>query len=226
MTSKSVTTLLIGDPHEPFAHPDYLRFCKKQYKDHKCKRVIFTGDLYEHNAISYHESDPNGHSAGFELELAEKAVKKWYKAFPNAYLCYGNHDILPYRVAKTHGIPRHMMRDLNDIYNTPKFKWANKWIFDGVMYHHGRGSGQNAAINFAKSERMSVAMGHLHAFGACQYTASTHDLIFGLNAGCGIDIDKYAFAYGKDFPNRPTLGCGIVKSSTEAYFVPMKLGVL
>jgi len=219
----SKPTLLIGDLHLPFTHEAYLRFCKKVHRDWGCGKTMFTGDVYEHNAISYHESDPDGYSSGNELILAEQAVRPWYKAFPDAKLCYGNHDILPFRQAKSLGIPRHMIRDLNDIYGTPKWEWANSWNIDNVHYHHGRGSGANAAINFAKQERMSVAIGHLHAFGACQYTASTHDIIFGLNAGCGIDIKAYSFAYGKDFPNRPTLGCGVIVSSTEAYFVPMKL---
>ena len=42
-----------------------------------------------------------------------------------------------------------------------------------------------------------------------------------MNVGCGIDIDAYAFAYGKYDKNRPTLGCGIVFDSGNAIFVPM-----
>mgnify|MGYP003146376024 CR=1 FL=1 len=215
--------LLIGDTHLPFTHPKYLSFCKKIQKKYDCNKVGFTGDIYEHNSISYHESDPDGHSAGDELLLARREVKPWYKAFPKAFVSYGNHDILPYRQAKTNGIPRHMIRELNDVYGTPKWKWATQHVIDGVLYHHGKGSGKNAALNMAMSERMSCAIGHVHSWGGVQYTSSTKDMIFGLNAGCGIDIKRYCFAYGKNFSVRPTLGCGVVIDGKRAYFEPMEL---
>lgn len=216
--------LLIGDLHLPFTHPKYLAFCKSVKKRYKCDKVMFTGDIYEHNSISYHESDPEGYSAGDELSLASKAVKPWYKAFPEAKITLGNHDILPYRQAKTHGIPRSMLRDLNDIYETPKWEWATQFVVDNVMYHHGKGTGKNAALQMAEKERMSCAMGHAHSGGGVQYTASTKDMLFGLNAGCGIDIKKYVFAYSKQFTSRPTLGCGVILNGTEGHFIPMRLG--
>ena len=53
---------------------------------------------------------------------------------------------------------------------------------------------------------------------------SHDDRIFGLNVGCGIDIDRYAFAYAQDFKIRPGLGCGVVVDSGEAHFIPMACG--
>lgn len=215
--------LHIGDLHLPFTHPKYLKFCKQMYKAWDCDTVVFAGDIYEHNAISYHESDPDGLSAGNELLLAEKEVKPWYKAFPEAKVTLGNHDILPFRKAMTMGIPRHMLKDLTDIYGTPNWIYEEEFYIDGVMYHHGKGSGKNAALNMAINERNSVAVGHSHAFGGVQYTASTKDMLFGLNSGCGIDIKRYCFAYGKKFTNRPTLGCGIIIDGEDAYFERMVL---
>ena len=72
-------------------------------------------------------------------------------------------------------------------------------------------------------ERMSCAIGHVHCFGGVQYSSSTKDMIFGLNSGCGIDIKRYAFAYGSNFSVRPTLGCGVVIEGEHAYFEKMKL---
>jgi hypothetical protein len=31
-----------------------------------------------------------------------------------------------------------------------------------------------------------------------------------MQVGCGIDNSQYAFAYGKSFPKKPILGCGLV----------------
>ena len=46
-------------------------------------------------------------------------------------------------------------------------------------------------------------------------------MLFGLNSGCGIDIKRYCFAYGKKFTNRPTLGLGIIIDGEDAYFERM-----
>lgn len=213
----------IGDKHLPFTHPKYLAHCKKVAKRFNTNLTVDLGDVYEHNSISYHESDPDGYSAGNELRLAKKAVRPWKKAFPKQRVCYGNHDILPYRQAKTNGIPRHMVRELNEIYDTPGWNWADEHIIDDVLYTHGKGAGKNAALNMAINERMSCVIGHAHSFGGVQYTACTKDLLFGMNVGCGIDIKRYCFAYGKKFSVRPTLGCGVVLDGKEAIFVPMDL---
>ena len=46
-----------------------------------------------------------------------------------------------------------------------------------------------------------------------------------MNVGCGVDNDHMAFAYGKQFPTKPMLGCGIVTNKGKtALFVPMDLG--
>ena len=50
-------------------------------------------------------------------------------------------------------------------------------------------------------------------------------MIFGMNVGCGIDIDAYAMEYSRPFPKRPTLGCGVVLDGGRvAIFVLMPLG--
>lgn len=215
--------LVIGDKHLPFTHPMYLPFIKSVRKRYGTNATVNVGDVYEHNAISYHESDPDGRSSGDELVLAKREVRPWKKAFPDQKVCRGNHDNLPIRLAKTYGIPRHMIRELNEIYDTPGWDWADEHFIDGVMYTHGKGSGKNAALDTAMKERMSVVQGHAHAWGGVQYSASTKDMLFGMNVGCGIDIKRYCFAYGKKFSVRPTLGCGVVLGGKEAIFIPMPL---
>ena len=70
-----------------------------------------------------------------------------------------------------------------------------------------------------------TVIGHVHSSAGVQYLASKRDLIFGMNVGCGIDIKSYAMAYGKNFANRPVLGCGVVQGGQDASFVPMLIGV-
>ena len=49
-------------------------------------------------------------------------------------------------------------------------------------------------------------------------------MIFGMNVGCGIDNSAYSFRYGKQFPKKPTIGCGVILDSRVALFIPMDLG--
>ena len=215
--------LHISDLHLPFTHPQALSFCKKLYKKYSCNKVVFAGDIIDHHAISFHESDPDGMSAGDELKLARKMIKPWIKAFPKAHVTIGNHDALTKRQAKANGIPSYMMRDLSEIYETPRWKWVMDVVIDDVLYFHGKGHGKNAALNTALNERRSIAQGHAHSFAGVQYSTSTKDRIFGLNSGCLIDIEHYAFHYQRNFSVRPVLGSSVIIDGVLPIFEPMHL---
>lgn len=43
-----MNVLVIGDTHIPFAHKNYLEFCKETQKRFKCDRVVHVGDLVDH----------------------------------------------------------------------------------------------------------------------------------------------------------------------------------
>lgn len=218
-------TLTIGDLHLPFVHPKYLRFCQDMAAKYDAERIVFIGDVVDWHSVSYHEVDPDGLSAGDEMKLTRRMLKRWVAAFPKADVCIGNHDARLHRKMMTHGMPAGALRSYKDLWETPGWNWGEEFVHDGVKYTHGTGlSGQTAALYRAMRNRISVVIGHTHSFGGVQYHASENDLIFGLNVGCGIDIRAYSFAYAAPFVNRPTLGCGLVVSDHEAYFLPMECG--
>lgn len=217
--------LVVSDLHSPFIHKNALKFCKQQYKFFNCNAVVFIGDIVDNHAISYHETDPDGLGAADELEAAVKSLKKWFRAFPNAYVCLGNHDLLIERKARTHGLPKRLFKSFKEIIGAPK-GWTFGYSFqiDGVKYMHGTGGGgKNAHIIRAVKNRQSTVIGHFHSTLGIGYMASHKDLIFGMNVGCGIDISSYAMEYGKDFVDRPVLGCGIVFEGRAATTVPMHI---
>ena len=216
--------LHISDLHLPFTHPKALAFCKKLYKTYKCDKVVFAGDIIDNHAMSYHESDPDGFSAGDELKEAKKMIKPWLKAFPKAYVTIGNHDAVLERKAKTFGIPKSMIRSLGEAYETKVWKWVLEVEIYGVLYIHGKCYGKNAALTTAMTERVSIAQGHSHAYAGVQFSTSTRDRLFGLNSGCLIDVDSYAMAYGKAFSVRPVLGSSVIINGVQPIFVPMILG--
>ena len=71
--------LVIGDLHEPFCLDGYLEWCQEQYETFNCNQVIFIGDILDNHAFSYHEPDPDGMSAGLELEKTIEKIAKWYQ---------------------------------------------------------------------------------------------------------------------------------------------------
>ncbi len=217
---------IIADTHEPFCHPQYREFCYKTFNKYKVNKIIHIGDEVDNYALSYHEKDPDADSGIIEAEKAQKNMNGWYRTFPNVDVIVGNHSALPYRQATTAGIPKRFMKAYEEVWNAPKgWKWMMDKEVDHVLYTHGTGlSGQNGAINKAVRSRQSVVIGHIHSFGGVSYHASDNDLIFGLNVGCGINTRAYAFEYGKNFTNKPTLGCGIVLEGFQAFFIPMYLG--
>ena len=81
-TENKENILVIGDIHAPFAHRDYLQFCKDTYVKYNCNKVVFIGDIIDNNFSSYHETDANGMGGLEELELAIERIQDWFKAFP------------------------------------------------------------------------------------------------------------------------------------------------
>jgi len=224
---KSHRVMIIGDTHIPFEHPRYFDFIRQTYDEFQCDTMVHIGDVVDNHAISYHEHNPDGMSPGDELKQAIKTLEtKWYKHFPNVKVCMGNHDELIYRKAMTHGLPKAAFRSLNEILQAPAgWIWNFSHEIDHVLYQHGTGtSGKTAHATRSMNNRQSTVIGHIHSHGGVAYVASNKDLIFGLNVGCGIRPTAYAMTYGRDFVNRPTLGCGIVLDGKHAFFIPMDLG--
>ena len=218
---------IIGDTHEPFCHPDYRNFCYETFNRFGVTEIIHIGDECDNAALSYHESQLEMPNAINEAEKAQRAMEKWYATFPEVKVCVGNHSALPFRQATTAGIPKRFLKTYEEIWNAPKgWEWRMDWEIDNVLYTHGTGSsGVSGARNRAIANRQSTVIGHSHSFGGVSYMASRNDIIFGMNVGCGIDVDHIAFSYGKHFPKKPTLGCGIVlDSGRTALFIPMDLG--
>ena len=217
-----MTVGVIGDTHIPFDKDGYLDFVKRMFKRHKVSRIVHIGDLVDNHAISYHESDPDGMASGDEASVVLERLRPWKKAFPRLDIILGNHDKLPERKAKTAGLSNRFVKSFAEQWQLPKGWTVHPHYveIDGVKYLHGMGAtGKNGALNMATSQLQSCVIGHSHAYGGVSYRKGGL-YIFGLNVGCGIDEDAYAFEYGKYFRDRPTLGCGIVKNGTEAIFVP------
>ena len=205
-SQQSRNILVIGDLHEPFCLDGYLEFCIEQYEKWNCNQVIFIGDVIDAHGFSYHEHDPDGLSAGNELKLAIKKIRKWYNTFPEADVCIGNHDRMASRKSMTGGIPKAWIKGYNEVLGTPKWNWVESVIYDEVLYEHGEG-GQ--ALTKAKNNMLSSVCGHTHTSCYTQWLVGKKFRVFATQVGCGVDAKSYAAAYAKNF-KKQAIGCAVV----------------
>ncbi len=224
-TLKKENTLVIADLHLPFSRKGYLEHCAKVREDYNCKRVVFIGDIIDNHYSSYHEQDPDGYSAGEELERAVDQVAQWYKVFNKAEVTLGNHDQIVQRQAYTAGLSNRWIKGYSDVLKTKNWNFGISFQHDSVLYIHGsRSSGQSAAISKVKEWGVSVVQGHIHTECSVIWTAHRASRKFGMIVGWGGDEDTYAFAYGRDFPKRGVVSCGVILNGGEnAFNIPMNL---
>ena len=194
--------LAIGDMHEPFCLEKYLQHCKRVYKEFRCNKVVFIGDIIDNHYSSFHETDPSGMSAIDELTTSIKKLKKWYKAFPNATVIIGNHDRIVARKCFAGGVASRWIKDYKEVLEVPNWQFKTDEIIDGVYYVHGEGA---TAFKKAKEQFRSVVAGHTHTKCYIEYIND----VFGMQIGCGVVKDSYAMAYAKNYAP-PQIACGVV----------------
>ena len=219
---------IIGDTHLPYEHKDYLQFCIDTFKSQGVNRVIHIGDLLDNHGLSFHDSEPSLVGPTGERLLVMDQLQPWFEAFPELTLIQGNHDMMANRKALKMGIdPAVYMRPLGEVYEFPKgWDIQQSLVINNVQYHHGEtATGVNGFRNDAKARMMNTVTGHNHSNFGVSYTATDHRLVWGLAVGCGVDNNSMAFAYGKNFKNKPVIGCGVVaKNGKLPMCFPMDLG--
>ena len=219
ITKDELRILVIGDLHEPFTLTGYLEHCKYVYAKHNCNRVVFIGDVIDNHYSSYHDPDPDGMGGGDELDLAIKKLGSWYKAFPKADVCIGNHDRIISRKAFSSGVPKRWIKGMAEVLGTPNWNYDTRFVYDGVQYIHGE-SGR--ASKKAKDDMMSTVQGHRHTEMFTEFIVGANFRVFGCAVGCGIDNTSYAMAYGKNF-KKPAIGCAVIFGGQYAINEPMSL---
>lgn len=217
---------IIGDTHEPFCLEGYREFCVDTFEQWGCDTFIHIGDLVDHHALSFHDSEPMLKDANGELLDARVALQPWYEAFPELKVCEGNHDLIPARQLKKIGMDaERWMRPLKEVYEMPDgWELVDQVTIDGVLYHHGyTANGVNGFRNDAIKRMCRTVTGHAHGNGGVSCTASDHRLVWGMAVGCGVDVKSLAMVYGKHFLQKPIIGCGVVIDG-RPYFEYMDLG--
>lgn len=217
------TVLVIPDTHCPVMREGFVSFLKRMADRWSPNKIVHIGDLVDNHAISFHEKHPGLSSPKDEFQKAKKQIAQLVKAFPKADWLIGNHDALTERQAMSAGLPPEVLKSYNELWEIP---WKvherfSELIIDDVVYMHGEGpGGMYAHGNRAKARFRSVVMGHLHSNAGVIWHATPEDRAFGMAVGCGVDNTALQFLYGKPFPRKPILGCGVVVNGKQAYFEP------
>jgi len=219
---KETRVLIIGDLHEPFCLDEYLEHCQYIYAKHQCTDVVFIGDVIDNHYSSYHETsnDADLLTGSDELDLAIKRIARWYKAFPKAHVTIGNHDRLIMRKSQTSAIPKKWIKAYKEVLETPKWKFVERVVIDNVQYIHGEAG---TAKSKCRADMMSTVQGHLHTQCYTEFFTGAKFKIFGCQVGCGIDHEKYAFAYAKA-GKKPSIGCAVVFGGKTCLNELMELG--
>lgn len=204
---------IIGDTHIPYELDGYLEFCLDIFDYYDCNKIVHIGDLIDHHALSFHDSEPMLQGANGEVMDARDRLQAWYDAFPKLTICNGNHDLIPARQLKKIGMDADVwMKPLKEVYDMPKgWDLVDTIVIDGVTYHHGyTANGVNGFRNDSQRRMTRTVSGHCHGNAGVSATASQHRLIWGMAVGCGVDVDSMAMAYGKHFLQKPIISCGVV----------------
>lgn len=219
--------LCVSDLQIPFDHRDALDFVlhvDKTFFPDGLRDVVNLGDEVDQHTLGRWPANPNGRSGSDELEEAKVRLSYWFDHFPKTKVCTSNHTYRAWKKAFLSGIPAQFMREVGEVYAAPPtWIWSDRHIIDDILFEHGEFvSGKDSALKAAEQNRMKTVIGHQHSFGGVLYSASFDGQIWGMNTGCLIDVDQYAFDYGRGLRKKPTLGTGVILRGIP-YFVPMIL---
>lgn len=206
--------LVISDLQIPFEHSSALRDAIriKKYFNIPDSNVLCVGDEVDQYFGSLYKKDINANlTATQEINECKKIVREWGKAFPRMKLATSNHGLRWAKKATDAEIPSQLLISYRDMIGAPKgWVWKDEWIFDTkhpFRMIHGMGySGKDGARNALIDSGISTVMGHLHSH-AC--VGEVNGKWF-FNVGCYIDVEAFAFAYGKYSRHKPCLGHGVI----------------
>lgn len=174
--------------------------------------------------MPYHffDKNPQGLSAGSELEQTRDALKLLADYFPEMWITIGNHDDRHLRLATKAGLPLAYIKDFLEIFDLPDtWYWHYSYIINNsVLVEHGTDSGLKATYDRAWSIGMNVVQGHTHNYAGVIYmNDGINPMRWAMNVGCGVDYNAYAFQYAVNRKFQPTLGVGVYVKGVPT-FIP------
>jgi len=221
--------LFISDVHEPYSHPNALKFCKMLQRDFEIphENVYSVGDLTDLHGFSRWPKSPDSpHTANQEVNIARDNLKLWAKAFPELKLVESNHDQRIMRKALGAELPSQVIKSFREIFNLPN-DWQIQENFiisngkDSFVVEHGETWCGEAGLKQAITHYgMGIVKGHSHVQAGVKWVKTAHQQLWGMDVGCLVDNEALAFAYGKYSKLKPMIGAGILLNGIP-HFIPL-----
>lgn len=206
--------LIISDLHAPSQHQDLLHFLTALKRKYRPDLVLLTGDERDHHADSFHDHDPDLPSSGDEHDYAVAALKPLYSLFPIAEIMESNHGSLPERKALAHGLSAKYIKTPGERLGAPKgWRWHRQLILRSgdqqILFIHGHRRSANDLL-LAQKRGVSLVQGHHHSKFSIQYFDTGNGPRWAMTAGCMVNPQSPAFAYGLDDISKQLLGCALI----------------
>jgi len=132
--------LILPDTHAPYCDWDFLKEIKQFAKTYKPDIIVQMGDLIDAKAWSRFPKDPDDLCPEAEWINTVCAVDRLRAIFPVMTVLCGNHDSRIMKKAMEVGLPRQIVGELKQYFDTPKWTWhlsPTPLQIDGVAYVHG-----------------------------------------------------------------------------------------
>lgn len=131
LDGRNGNTLVMSDAHIPYHHRDTFDFYWALHQEYNFSQVLNVGDLLDHHAGSYHETEPDAYTPEEEYYKAQKALYELEDMFPEMVITNGNHDKIPQRKLRTVGLPTSMVSDYNKLYDlSGQWQWVDEYYFN------------------------------------------------------------------------------------------------
>lgn len=201
----------LGDLHSPFFNCNFITWAREVFDANDVEIVIQGGDLTEQRMWNRFAKSPHDENAALEWETTEEAVAYLHEVFPEMILIIGNHDGRIMKKAFEAGIPRQLIRDLNDVFDYPGWKWhlgPKPLILNGkTAVIHGDEIVGHVGLKASKMG-LNVVQFHTHQ-GRLEFIPVLNKMLYGMEAGCGVDITASCFGYAAKNPRGIWLGVGM-----------------
>ena len=199
--------LVLGDMHLPWMDHQVLIESYKFSRSFKPDKIIQVGDLVDQKAWSQWPKDPEDPNPSEEWDMTEQQIHYVHKLFPEMTIIEGNHCKRIMKRAMEIGIPRKLIRTMEDMFPFPKWEWymeSEPLVVDNIAFIHGDEMGGNA---WQKAQRMgmSVVQGHDHQ-AYLQYVNTFRHQIFGMSVGTMMDPKSIAAKYAAKNPMKCWMG--------------------
>lgn len=226
MTKPFDVIMALPDQHIPWCNWKAIEAFSKRVKAYKKQgksvKVVNLGDVMDQKAWSRFSKDPDDLSPHQEWSDVELGMDYLAELLPEMTIVLGNHDSRAYKKAVEVGLPKQLIRSLEDLFPYEGWTWhmsTKPLMVDGIMFIHGDEMAGGALQKAAKLGR-SVVQGHVHK-GNLNYVDIFDKQIFAVESGCVIDREAIAFRYAAKHPLSCFIGWTEIHNGVP-HLVPFK----